>query len=104
VGESTADVIERCDAVYYEEKYSDLWHDLRLYDAYDENFDVYWEMVNGYRDYMQYKQWVTTPVDKIPESTEMAESYRKKVIENAENCKFDQNKKKLAAYAKEITE
>ena len=104
MGESAAEIMEWCDGYYYEKEYDELWHNLRLYDAYSPEFDKYWEMVNGYRDYMQYKQWATTPVDKIPESTEMAESYRKKVIENAENCKFDQNKKQLVAYAKEITE
>lgn len=103
-GESAAEIMEWCDGYYYEKEYHELWHNLRLYDAYSPEFDKYWEMVNGYRAYMQYKQWMATPADKMPESVTMTEEYKKKVIKNAENCKFEENKKQLDAYAKEIVE
>lgn len=100
--DNAAYVVNVCNRYYYEHDYARLREYLWLYDAYDECFDVYWEIADGYSDYMQYKQWSATPENRVENSTEMAEFYRKKVSGNVENCKFEQNREILKNFAEAV--
>lgn len=99
-----AEQVDCCNRYYYEKEYVELREYLLLYDAYDETFDMYWEIVDGYCDYMQYQQWAATPADRVPESIGMMEEYREKIMGNAQNCSFAQNQKQLDIYAAEISD
>lgn len=94
--------VDWCNRYYYEKDYAGLRDHLQLYDDYDEAFDMYWEMADGYSDYMEYKQWLVTPEDRVPGSSDMASYYRQRVIDNAANCEFEQNKGQLQKYAESI--
>ncbi len=99
---SMAEKMDMCEECYRDKNYSKMRDSMQLFDAYEESFDVYWEAVNGYADYMQYLQWSNTAEEDVEGSEEMAEYYREKIIKNAENCKFSGNKKQLEEYANVI--
>lgn len=99
---SEADIVNGCNGYYYEKEYGELRNYLLLFDAFGENYDMYWEIVDGYGDYMQYVQWSSTSEDDVSGSSEMAEHYRKKVEENVNNCKFSQNEEQLRVYLDEV--
>ena len=96
--------VNSCERYYYEKEYVELREYLLLYNAYDEVFASYWEIVDGYSDYMQYQQWMATPVERVPETAEMVQEYREKIIENARNCSFERNQKQLDIYAAEVSD
>lgn len=82
---------------YYEEgRYGYLRMLLHLYDFYDEKFDVYWEAVDGYRDYQEALQY------KQSGDEEEKEAIVEKVIGNARKCKFESNQTILDTWAKEV--
>lgn len=91
---------DRCNKYYYEKQYGELYDYLALYDLYaDEDFAIYWEMVEGYLDYRQYEMWAAVPEGEMKEKeTKMAE-YRQKIQDNVINCQFDMNRTQLEAYA-----
>ena len=94
--------IERCDREYYDKEYGELYNWLVLDDCKEEEFDIYWEIINGYLDYCMYRQWSNCDEDKLPGSSEKAEYYREKVIENANNVKFSLNAKRLEELAGKV--
>lgn len=85
--------INACDRSYFAGNYIELREYLILYDAYDDEYDKYWEMVDGYIDYMQYKQWKVTD-----NASEQVALYEKKLYDNYTNCKFETNKNELKKY------
>ncbi len=94
-----ADLVNACDTYYYEGEYGELRDYLLLYDAFDETFDKYWEIVDGYADYVQYEQWkATNGADK------KVEEYKQKVTSNYQNCQFETNKNVLKKYYEEIND
>ncbi|MBQ4069228.1 MAG: hypothetical protein IJC76_08255 [Lachnospiraceae bacterium] len=101
-GDDMVSRIERCDGEYYEKNYGELYNWLVLDDCKEEEFDIYWEMVNGYFDYCQYRQWSNCDEDKLPGSIEKAQYYREKVIDNANNVKFSMNQRRLEEFAEEL--
>lgn len=103
-GMNLADQMDAYEDYYREKNYSKLRDYLQLFDGYDESFDMYWEAVDGYADYMQYIQWSNTSEDDVEGSQEIARIYKEKVIKNAENCKFSENKKQLEGYVNSINE
>ena len=53
--DNKADLVNACDSYYYDGEYGRLRDYLILYDAFDKEFDKYWEIVDGYADYIQYE-------------------------------------------------
>lgn len=94
--------IERCDREYYDKEYGELYNWLVLDDCKEEEFDIYWEIINGYSDYYMYRQWSNCDEDKLPGSGEKAEYYREKVIDNANNVKFSLNQRRLEELVEEV--
>ena len=87
--------IDVCNRYYYEKKYGELMDHMCLFDTYDEEFDVYWEMADAYRDCVEYEQWASITEEEFPGSSEMAEKYRQKIIDNTDNCRFEENRTRL---------
>ena len=96
------DNIEYCEREYQDKEYGWLYRNMIYDNCTSEEFDKYWEIVNGYLDYCQYRQWSNVDESELPGCTDKAEEYKQKVMENAENAKFSQNKKRLAEFAEEI--
>ncbi|MBQ9765283.1 MAG: hypothetical protein IJW18_03690 [Lachnospiraceae bacterium] len=94
--------VDGCNRYYYQKEYAELRDYLMLYNSYEDEFDMYWEIVDGYADYRQYLQWLQTPEDRVQGSSEMATMYKQRVIDNALNCRFEQNRAQLTKYAEEI--
>lgn len=91
-----------CDASYYEGQYGNLREFLQIEDLEGPDFDLYWEAVDGYEDYQMYRQYTKAYAAGMEEAKEAAESYRRKVLKNAENCIFDRNRKQLETYAEAV--
>lgn len=91
-----------CDTSYYEGQYGNLREFLQMEDLEGADFDLYWEAVNGYEDYQMYRQYTKAYAAGMEEAEEAAESYGQKVLENAENCMFDGNRKQLEKYAENV--
>lgn len=87
-----------CRTYYDDEQYGQLYYILTSSNLYDEEYEVYWEIVNGYIDYMEYGKWLNVTEEQISGSTEKIAYYRQKVIDNAKNCKYQQNKQQLNEY------
>lgn len=97
-------LIRHCDTYLYEKDYLSLYDELYSNQAYDEKYDIYWEAANGYMDYVQYVQYQKA-VEKGNEDSEIyLEEYKEKVLENEEDCRFEQNKEQLESYAKLVSE
>lgn len=92
---SDAFIVNTLDEYYYEKQYGNLYDDLILFQAQDDMYDVYWEVMNAYIDVQEYRKWSKVPVERMEEAEQMAEKYRNKVIKNAQNPKFPQNQKYL---------
>ena len=86
------------DSLFYDHKYTEIRTELELYELDGEEFDIYWEIVNGYADYMDYLQWARTTEDMVEGSSQKAAEYQQKVIRNAESCRFERNQKQLNAW------
>lgn len=87
--EEQSRIIHECDQYYYEKQYGQLREYLYSNKLYDEPFDVYWEMVNGYADYIEYVTY------KKGINLQKTEEYKKKVIQNANRCRYEKNQKEL---------
>lgn len=85
------DNIEACDHYYYKRDFAGLRETLTLRRLYGEDFAVYWEIADGYDDYVDWLQWSKAEKINLPKSSEKAEYYKNKVHENAENVEFPQN-------------
>lgn len=87
--EEQSRILHECDQYYYEKQYGQLREYLYSNKLYDEPFDVYWEMVNGYADYIEYVTY------KKGINLQKTEEYKKKVIQNANRCRYEKNQKEL---------
>lgn len=110
--------ISRCEAEYTDREFDKLYDLLTLYDLRGENYEIYWEIVNGYADYIQYMNYSTIEdrenvivsyTLKSGEQQEVSfvpakkiEEYRNKVLENAENVKYERNKRYLTEFAQKV--
>ena len=93
--ESDAYIINSCDEYYYEREYAELLEYMNLYDAYDEKYDVYWEVMDAYVDLQEYKKWQKVSSEEIQDAREMEELYYNKVTKASKNCAFPQNQRYL---------
>ncbi len=90
--------INRCDEHYYEKEYVELYEYLCLHEAYDEIYDVYWEVVNAYIDTQEYIKWSKVETTQMSEAADMQQYYKERVLKTAQNTKFPQNQKYLDGF------
>lgn len=98
--ETDAYTVNRCDELYYEKQYGKLLEFMNLYETYDERYDVYWEVVNAYIDVTEYIKWTKVSDEQMKNASYMQEFYKNKVLSNAQNPKFSQNRKYLDEFVK----
>lgn len=92
-------MIRRCDEHYYDRDFSELLWYLKLYDLYDDDYDMYWESVNAYNDYLSWHAWKgALDSGEMPEAAQKEAEARLKVEENAKNCDFSQTQKILDGF------
>lgn len=97
-----ADYVNWCNRYYYAKEYGSLLEELQLFNLYDEEFDIYWEITDGYRDYIEYEQWSSVTDEELPGSSQKAEEYRQKVIDDVKNCEFEANRERLQEFVDKI--
>lgn len=97
-----AEHIRYCDRSYYDRDFADLKETLTLYELNDDEFDVYWEAVNGYETYIDYIQWTAAAAAGMQGAEEHAQQSYAAVRENAENCQFSQNETILQKFWTDI--
>ena len=87
---SPSRVMEMLDMSYYDQAYGNLLNSLKVYDAYGEEYDKYWEVVDTYAEYLKYKDMVNIPGYETEAEKQLA------VLEKAvENCRNSENTKRL---------
>lgn len=107
-----------CEEMYVDRDYEELYDEMHLYRLSGEDYDMYWEMVYGFADYTMYKEYeaiadreqvsLTYALDDEKNNmiqfdvTEKLQEYRKKVIQNANNCKYERNKRYLTEFADKV--
>lgn len=97
-----ADAIERCDGYYYDRDFAGLRETMILYDLYDEIYDKYWEVVDGYEDYQYCLQARRALAMGDIQYMDKAEAYEDLVLSNAKNCKFSDNQNILQEFVEAI--
>lgn len=95
----TARMIAICDEDLHERDYAGLKETLQLWDLYDPAFDRYWEIVDSYDDYLGWVQWSKAGAASLPDSGEIADSYRLRVLDRAANPAFGENAAILRQWA-----
>ena len=96
--------MEYLDSMFYKQDYTGMREEMELFDLTGDEFATYREIVDGYTDYLDYEQWRMTSEEMVPGSGEKAEIFKKKVIENADNCQFSRNQKQLNVWKDAVTE
>lgn len=100
---SKNNMIRQCDEDYYDRDFAGLLWYLKLYDLYDEDYDIYWEIVNAYNDYVSWHAWKETlESGEMPEAMQKEAEARQKVEENARNCEFTKNQKILNGFVERV--
>ena len=83
-------VLEMLDTSYYDQEYGKLLNSLRMYEAYGEEHDKYWEVVDTYEQYLKYKDMVGVPGYETDAEKQFG------VLEDAvNNCRNSDNTKRL---------
>lgn len=95
--------VGQCHDLYDEGNYGELITYMNLYKLYSENYDMYWEAVDGFLDYQRYLQWVKADTAGVKDSDRQLAYYRQKVSDNAKQSRFEENKELLAGYAEAVT-
>lgn len=98
-----ADAKKSCDFYYYEKNFGGIKEQLRLYDLQEPEFDLYREAVQGFEDYQNFRMYQKAAEAGLEEAKEKENEYRRKVLKNAENCRFEMNQKDLNSYADNIS-
>lgn len=88
-------LINRCDQLYYQKQYDELFEHMHLYNTYDEKYDVYWEVLDAYTDLQEYLKWQKVSETAIEDAREMEKYYYDKVLKASQNCRFPQNQRYL---------
>ena len=101
---SDAYKVNQCNEYYYEKQYDELFDFMHLYEAYDERYDVYWEVMNAYIDLQEYYKWKSVSETDIEDAREMEQMYKEKVIERSNNPSFPQNQKYLDDFVEMLKE
>lgn len=98
-----ADIKRSCDYYYYDKNFGGLQELFRLYSMDEPEFDLYREVVKGFEDYQSFRMYQKAAEAGLEGAEEKAEEYKAKVLENAENCRFEMNQKDLDGYVDNIS-
>lgn len=103
--QNTLTYLDYCDGDYYDRDFPRLYETLTLYGLYSEEYALYWEAVNGYRDFAKWELWSrAAAADGTEQSKEMADTYAEKVRENARSYDFAKNAKLLEGFLEKMEE
>ena len=92
-------------AMYADEgAYGDLYELLADYELYDADYDEYWELANGYLDYVNCVAYRKAWESGYEPAKELYEESYAKVLENAREYRFDRNFNALTGFAQMLTE
>lgn len=107
-----------CERQYQNREFDELYDELCLYDLAGEDYEIYWEIVRAYQDYVVCKNYLAIADKKEVELSytnydgeqsktafdvvEKAEEYKQKVEDNAQNCKYERNLKYLTQFADDV--
>lgn len=97
-------IVNTLDEYYYEKDYGKLYDYMNLYEAYEDTYDVYWEVMDTYIDMKEYQKWSKVSDEQIKGAKEMMEMYQNKVIESAKTPTFPQNQKYLNEFVEMLDE
>ena len=76
--------------------------DLDANDTYGEKYDKYWELEKGYLDYIDYISLRKANAAGYLVSEEKLEEFRSRIIQNANNCRNQENQVILQSYAAKV--
>lgn len=100
---SKDNMIRQCEENYYDRDFEGLLWYMNLYELYDEDYDIYWEAVNAYNDYVSWHAWKGTLVSgEMEEAAQKEAEARKRVEENARNCEFKKNQRILDGFVERV--
>lgn len=100
---SKDNMIRQCDEEYYDRDYVGLSRHLKLYELYEEDYAIYWEVVNAYNDYVSWHAWNgALESGEMPEALEKETQARQRVEQNSKNCKFEKNQKILDSFIEKM--
>ncbi len=112
--------LSNCERDYIDRNYEELYSTLFIYNLYDDAYGKYWEIVKGYEDYVMYTNYKNLldmgieqenleisenekdyreAVQVEFDAAQLCEKYRKKVLQDARDCKYQENER----YFNEIT-
>ena len=101
--DSTSFRLEMMDQDFYDRDFDSIFDTLTLYDLTSEEYDQYWELIDGYQDYLRCKAWCKCGDSELfADAPARAEEYRKKVQENASSCEFERNRRVFLGYEEEV--
>lgn len=96
---SKDNMIRQCDEEYYDRDFAGLLWYLKLYELYDDDYAIYWEIVNAYNDYVSWHAWKGALESReMQEAVEKEAQARQRLEENSKNCKFEKNQKILDSF------
>ncbi len=99
---TTENMTRRCDEYYYDRDFYGLYDFMELYELYGEEYELYWEVVNAYRDYVSWHAWKkAADSGEMPMAAEKEEEMRRKIEEHAGDCRFSKNQKVLDDFAEQ---
>lgn len=88
---SDVDYISWCADDYARRDYEELYGTLTLFDLYSEEYDLYWEAVNGYNTYLQCLQYQNAARQGMENADTLASDALAKLETMAASPQFSQN-------------
>lgn len=83
-------------------RFDDIYMELDLYNLTEEQYDEYWELVNGYRDYVLYSSYRNANIKgyTLDGAEDSEKLYKDMVLHNADNTVYEGN----ARYLRELAD
>ena len=95
--------INQCEEAYRERDFAALLDRLNLYDLYDPEFDLYWEVAEGYDQMVACRQWLAAAKAGVDGSEQKAQAILEQLRSWAETPQFPQNKKILQGFLQQAS-
>lgn len=96
------DGMESCKVYYDKGEYENLYETLIIYNCYDEEYDMYWEMSDGYNMYADALTYKTGTVRGIEGARAEYDRREKKFRAYIDGCSYDDNAKRLNMLLEEL--
>ena len=97
------DKISWCERDYRNRDFAELYEELTLSNLYGEDYDVYWEAVEGYNLLVSCYQWREAEQAGVADAHAHAQSALQSLETLAQNSEFSQNSKILADFVSKAT-